>query len=148
MCRKNLVCARGPVRWAQTCDFFLPYLQYDGQDTGDNPEQGHTFHEGGRQDHVRADVTGSFRLAGDAFNSATANLTDADASAKGSQAGADGATGLSQTRVSYSISLEQNCVQQRHVTMDLGERKNDGEGCAVSAFCFYLFQAISSCGLM
>ena len=72
----------------------LPYLQYDSQDTGDNPEQGHTFHEGGRQDHVRADVTGGFRLAGDAFDSATANLTDANASAQSGQTGAYGTTGL------------------------------------------------------
>jgi hypothetical protein len=95
------------------------YLQHDSQDTGDNPEQGYTFNEGGCQDHVRADVTGGFRLAGDAFNGTAADLADADTGAQGSKAGANSATSLSHTCVN-GFSLQQNCVQQRHVYMDLG----------------------------
>ena len=73
------------------------YLQYDGQDTCDNPEQSHTFYEGGCQDHVRTDITRCFRLTGDAFNSATTDLTDTYACAESCETCANGATSLSQT---------------------------------------------------
>jgi hypothetical protein len=111
------------LRWTQFKSFsaVLPangLLQYDSQDTCDYTEQRNTFNEGRSQDHVRTDVTSSFWLTGDAFNSTLTDLSDTYAGAEGSQTSTECATSLSETR-----SFQQNCVQQRHVTMDLSEKK-------------------------
>lgn len=91
------------------------HLQYDSQDTCDNPEQCHTFHEGCSQDHVRADVTGSFRLAGDAFYSTAANLSDTHTGTQSSETGTNSATGTGEAVYGIYVSnvvycLKQNCV--------------------------------------
>lgn len=93
-------------------------LQYDCQDTSDYTEQCNTFNEGCSQDHVRTDVTSSFWLTGDAFYGTLTDLSDTYASAEGSQTSTECTTSLSETS-----SFQQNCVQQRHVTIDLSEKK-------------------------
>ncbi len=97
--------------------FFFFLLENDSEEAGDNPEQCHTFYEGGCQDHVGADVTGSFGLASDRFYRAATDLTDANASTQCRKTCTDSATCCVQTAVNYCygvVRLEEDGVQQRH----------------------------------
>ena len=90
-----MACVRGPLRWTQVkIVFCYTDLQYDGEDTGDNPEQRHTLYEGGSQDHVCTDIAHGFRLAGNRFDGALTDLANTYTGAKRSKTGADSAARL------------------------------------------------------
>ena len=95
--------------------FFFFLLENDSEKAGDNPEQRNTFYEGCSQDHVGADVTGSFGLTGDRFYRAATDLTDANASTQCRKTCTDSATCCVKTAVNNCygvIRLEEEGVQQ------------------------------------
>jgi hypothetical protein len=72
-------------------------LEEEDQYAHHDAEQSHTFYKCSRQDHVRADVTGSFGLASDGFQCGRTDQTHADTRTDGSQTGAETGTHLRHT---------------------------------------------------
>jgi hypothetical protein len=68
--------------------------EYDEQ-TNHDREEGNTFDQSGGNNHVGTNVTDSFRLTGNRFNGATADVSNANTSANGCDPCADSGTHLS-----------------------------------------------------
>lgn len=86
--------------YVRTCFVLFQYCKqtcYCGQ-------EGNTLNEGRGQDHVRANVVGSFRLTGDGFNGPFTDETDTDTGTDGGETGANRAN-TCKTRL-YNISQQ------------------------------------------
>lgn len=79
------------------------FLQNYCKQTSDNAEQGNALNQRRSEDHVCTDVISRFRLTGDGFQRALADVTHTDTGCDSSDTGTDSATGLCQTcRSSFS----------------------------------------------
>jgi hypothetical protein len=62
--------------------FFLPEGGFLEEERAYDSEQGRALDQGCSDDHCRTDVAGYFRLTGDCFHGAAADLADTDACAE------------------------------------------------------------------
>ena len=84
---RPLPCALGAIK-------FIVILKYDSKQTCDYTKQSNTLYEGSCKDHVRTNVTSSFRLSSDRLYRTATDLTDTYASTKRSDTSTDSTTSM------------------------------------------------------